>query len=576
MILQSLDKLYTRLLDSSESVVAQKGFSTEKIHGVVVIDLNGKFVTLKDIRDGEGKKKTPKAMVVPQSSKRSGAKAHENPFFLWDNTGFVLGRDDKGDNEKSELKFVFFKKRHESFLKDCSDSSVKALLTFMNKWKPTDCENLSGWEELSGMNLVFQIDGERQYLHEKETLKQIWLDKCGDGNVKYVDGCCCVTGKNTRIPNIHPPIKGVRGAQSAGAAIVSFNLDAFKSYGKDQNYNAPVGEQSVFAYSTALNYLLSPASKQSIQIGDATTVFWTERDNPVEGIFGMAVDPSDVQLSDNTELSEFLLAVRSGKKLPYIDQDINFYILGLSPNNSRLAIRFWHVSDVKTISEKLGQHFQDLQIQKQFEDSDPEFPGLWRILIETTNKKSKDGPPPLLAGAVARAIMQGTLYPQSLLSLIINRIRADQSINYIRASIIKAILVRKSRILNNKKHLEVNMTLDIENKQPAYLLGRLFAVLENTQKDALGNNINSTIKDRYYGSASATPRVVFPQLLRLAQHHIAKGDHGFSNDKCIEEIVCNIQEFPAHLTIDEQGLFALGYYHQRNDFFTKKEDKAQA
>lgn len=568
MILQALNNYYQRLLGDPEITIAKPGFSTEKISGVIVIDKRGNLVQLKDIRTGEGKKKYSVPMEVPQSSKRTGQKAHEYPFFLWDNTGFVLGKDDKGDDDKSKLKFENFKNRHFELLNDCRDEAAKPLLTFLGKWNPDDCEKLPDWENFQGQNIVFQIDGEREYLHQKKFFKQIWTDNRGDGNVKYIEGVCAIKGQKALIPNIHPAIKGVKDAQTCGAAIVSFNKDSFCSYNKDQNYNAPISKEVVFSYSTALKYLLS---RQKIQIGDATTIFWTERDSPLEGIFGMALDPHEAELSDNAELRDFLQAVRAGKHLPSLDEGVKFFVLGLSPNNSRLSVRFWHVSNVGDISEKLGQHFRDLHIVKQFGDKDPDFPGMWRLLNETTNKKSKDGPPPLLAGALTRSILEGTAYPQSILSLILNRIRADQNINYVRAAIVKAILIRKARIFN-KKELEVTMALDTENKKPAYLLGRLFAVLEKVQQEAIPG-AKSTIKDRFYGSASATPRVVFPQLLRLAQHHIQKAEYGFNSDKRIEAIICDIQEFPAHLAIDQQGLFAIGYYHQRQDLFQKKQDK---
>jgi CRISPR-associated protein Csd1 len=375
---------------------------------------------------------------------------------------------------------------------------------------------------------------------------------------------CLVSGELAPIARLHPAIKGVMGAQSSGAAIVSFNLDAFCSYDKSQNFNAPISESRAGTYTKALNHLLS-SSVNKVQIGDATTVFWTERESPVEGFFGMIIDPRDTA-ADDKELSVFLEAVREGKFPRGIDGDVRFYILGLSPNASRLSVRFWHVSTVKDISEKLGQHFRDLSMVRSF-DSDPEYPGMWRLLRETSNQKSKDGPPPLLGGAVMQAILNGTLYPQQLLSAIIGRIRAEQNINYMRAATLKAVLTRKKRLLN--QGMEISMALDKENKNIAYLLGRLFAVLERTQQDALGKNINATIRDRFYGSASATPKVVFPQLLRLVQHHIGKAEYGNFRDKQIEEIVCEIREFPAHLGLDEQGLFAIGYYHQRQDFFKK-------
>jgi CRISPR-associated protein Csd1 len=240
-----------------------------------------------------------------------------------------------------------------------------------------------------------------------------------------------------------------------------------------------------------------------------------------------------------------------------------------SPNAARLSVRFWHASTVADLSERLGQHFRDLAMVRSF-DNEPAFPGMWHLLRETCNKKSDDGPAPLLAGAVMQAVLQGTLYPQALLSAVIGRMRAEQNINYLRAAIIRAVLVRKARIL--KQGLEAPMALDKENKNVAYLLGRLFAVLEKAQQDAIPG-ANTTIKDRFYGLASATPRVVFPQLLRLAQHYVEKAEYGRVRDRQIEDILCEIQEFPPHMGLDDQGMFAIGYYHQRQDFFPKRESK---
>jgi CRISPR-associated protein Csd1 len=233
---------------------------------------------------------------------------------------------------------------------------------------------------------------------------------------------------------------------------------------------------------------------------------------------------------------------------------------------------------VGDISEKIGQHFRDLSIVKQYEN-DPAFPGIRQILLETfINHKSKtktnwDHLKPLLTGSIMRSILTGADYPRSLLSSVIGRIRADQTINYLRAAIIKACLNRKKRITNNGQ--EVSMSLDKESTNIAYRLGRLFAILEKAQRDAIPG-ANATIKDRYSGSASTTPRVVFPQLLRLAQHHIQKAEHGVRLDKMIEEVMQGINTFPAHLSLDEQGVFYIGYYHQRNALFTKTENQREA
>ena len=315
-----------------------------------------------------------------------------------------------------------------------------------------------------------------------------------------------------------------------------------------------------------------------MQIGDTSIVFWTERESPIEGFMGIILNPSE-DAGDMLNIRLFLEAVRDGKKPADIgDQDVKFYILGLSPNAARISVRFWHVSTVGDILEKIGQHFKDLSIIKRF-DSDPEFPSLRQILRETAVRKDPKNIHPLLAGAIMRSILTGATYPQTLLTVILSRIRSEQSmkdergrpilnVNYLRAAIIKACLVRYYRI--NKISKEVGMSLDKESTNVAYRLGRLFAVLEKAQMDAAAPaRLNTTIKDRFYGAASATPSTVFPQLLRLAQHHIQKAEFGRHNDRMIEEIMQGVKEFPAHLGLDEQGMFAIAYYHQRQAFYSK-------
>lgn len=570
MIIQELCRYYDRLSDNPEISISPPGFSREKIHAEIVLDREGNLIQFNDLRIQKGKKLVPREMIVPESCKRPGQKSYEKPFFLWDNTKFVLGADIDNDS-KINLKLKYFKyskELHRKLYEDTSDDNLKILLLFLDKWDPQNTETLNNWKELAGGNIVFRLDGERSYFHEKKILRNIWIKYNGSSSQES-KGHCLVSGLYQSIARIHPAIKNVKGAKSNGA-IVSFNDPSYESYGKKQNYNAPVGEMAAFSYTTSLNYLLANDGKQKIQIGDATTVFWTERESPIEGMFGMILDPKESEVSDNDELHQILEAVRDGKLIDDIDPDVKFFILGLSPNAARIAVRFWHVCTVGQLAENIGQHFRDLKIQKG--DFDPEYPGIWRLLRETVNKKASDkSPSPLLAGALMRSILEGTAYPQALQNAVINRIRADQDINYIRVSILKSILNRKQRLF--KQGMEVSMALNTENKKPAYLLGRLFAVLEKAQIDALGAGINATIKDRFFGSASATPKVVFPQLLRLAQHHIAKAEYGKNRDKQIEEIVCELNGFPSHLSLDEQGLFAIGYYHQRQDFFKSKESR---
>ena len=348
-------------------------------------------------------------------------------------------------------------------------------------------------------------------------------------------------------------------------------MDAFSSYDKKQNFNAPISEKAAFAYAASLNHLLRFDSRQRVRIGNATTVFWTERASPVEGFMGVILDPRD-ERGDLPEIRQFLEAARDGKHSPDIDDDpeLRFFILGLSPNASRLSVRFWHVSTVADISDKIGQHFRDISIVRG--PKDHEFPGIWELLKETALQGKTENIPPLLAGALMRSVLTGAPYPQGLLAALIGRIRADQTVNYARAAVIKACLNRKNRI--HQCGEEVKMSLDRDSVNTAYRLGRLFAVLEKAQKDAIPG-ANTTIKDRYYGSASSTPSVVFPQLLRLAQHHLQKAEYGARSDKMIEEIMTGIERFPAHLNLEDQGLFAIGYYHQRQAFFVKSENQKE-
>ena len=346
MILHALNDYYDRLRSNPNINIAEPGFSSEKISAVIVLDEKGKLVQFKDIRQGEGKAITPIEMIVPQSVSRTGSKAHEKPFFLWDNTGFVLGADNKGDSDKAVLKFKNFKKLHKDILKDCSEKEAKVLLKFLDNWNFEDADKLERWDELSGGNVVFQVDGERKYLHENSNLCKLWTGIAEENSgIEYVDGVCCISGKPSKIPHIHPLINGVQGAQSAGAAIVSFNATAYESYDKQQNYNAPIGKDATFGYTTSLNHMLRRGSKK-IQIGDTTTVFWAERESPVENIFGYLINPTDSDIADNGQIADFLQAAKAGSKLPGIDESLKFYVLGLSPNSSRISIRFWHVDSI--------------------------------------------------------------------------------------------------------------------------------------------------------------------------------------------------------------------------------------
>lgn len=567
MIIQALVALYNRLSETPGVVLPSQGYASQKASFAFIINKNGELVQVRDLRQPDGKKLRPKVMLLP-SIERSGQGF--SPQFMWDNTQYALGAVSKDDKNKelSDKKkqraleaFKEFKEYHHEFLANSNLLELIALDKFLCSWNPDNAENLEYWEDVADTNIVFMIDRQRRFLHEMDIVKKKWTEIYSTIEESII-GNCLLTGKSLPLARLHPMLKNVDGAQAKGAAIVSFNNSAFCSYGKEQSYNSPLNIQDAFKYTAALNYLLRRGVNfQRVKIGDATTVFWTERDSPVESFMGIVLDPHD-DISDNLQLQAFLLAAKKGTMPaePEYDGDVKFFILGLSPNNSRLAVRFWHVCSVDQLKDRIGRHFNDLEMERS-SDRDIQFPGIWHLLKETA-RETKDISP-LLGGALMRSILEGVNYPQNLFNGVLNRIRADQRINYLRSSILKAVLKRNFK-------MEVPMALDKENRDIAYLLGRLFAVLEKAQQDAIPG-ANATIKDRFYGAASATPASVFPRLLRLAQHHIEKAEYGHVSDRRIAELMEYIKEFPDHMNMKQQGLFAIAYYQQRNSIYKTKE-----
>jgi len=358
----------------------------------------------------------------------------------------------------------------------------------------------------------------------------------------------------------------------------------FDSYGKEQSFNAPVSKSATFAYSTALNFLLAKESKQKLLIGDATAVFWAEKKHQLEDVFAdiFGEPAKDDQTQDIKTLVAALRAPQIGAK-PELDLQTKFYVLGLAPNAARIAVRFWYQDTVQQVLDHIERHFEDCAIVHG--PNQPDTLSLFKILVSTAVQSEAKNIQPNLSGDMMRSILNGTPYPKSLLSAAINRIKAEQSkkdqngksiqnVSYTRASLIKAILIRETRYYHSNQK-EVGMSLDITNNNTGYRLGRLFAVLERAQEEA-NPGLNATIRDRFYGAASSTPVAVFALLMKLKNHHIAKLDNrgrAINFEKLIGEIMSGIDEFSAHLSLSDQGRFAVGYYHQRQDFFTTKDNK---
>lgn len=584
MILQALNDLYGRLEQDKAYGIAPPGFSPQKISFRIVIKPDGSCLPPEDARTpNERGKLLTTVMEVPGGAKPSGSGI--NPCFLWDNQTYLLGRQPEDKKEGFGLeRFEAFRNRHLELEKTIDCPEFSAVCRFLEKWDPSQISKFPILNDVGTGFGVIQVLGQKNDVHDTPKILDWWRDNQPKESSGLL-GQCLITGEeNVEIARLHPKIKGVTGAQSAGASIVSFNDSAYESYAKTQSFNSPVSEKAAFSYGKALNALLTGpmAKKHRLRIGDTTCVFWTEQPSETEDVFadilgGGSSSIDDVQdPAQRARIERFLKALRSGTG--FIDDrvpiDTPFYLLGLAPNAARVSIRFFHRSSIKELLTKLKKHQDCIQIVREFEEpkgkrnADPEFPAIWQMLNQTA--RVSDEIPPLLGGALTRAIIEGTPYPEGLFTAVIRRIYADRSVHYLRASLLKGILTR-----NHK--LNIPVMLDPNQTDPAYLLGRLFAALEKTQEDALAG-INATIRDRFYSSASATPASVFPRLLRTYQHHLAKLNGGakVNREKLVQEIMATFHSngFPTQLNLKSQGVFAIGYYHQRKDFFTKKETQA--
>ena len=580
MILQELLALYERLYEEQAQggavEVAPYGFSIEKVSFSLVIAPDGTLIDVEDERNHDGKKARATPMAVPEHPKRTSGIA---PCFLCDTSSYLLGCDTKGKPQRAQQTFNDARVLHAAFATAHPDEEgLSAVAAFFASWDPAECEGLRFSDELlAGGNIVFRLKDSRQFVHESPGVRHAWSEHIAATAEGAHEGVCLVTGERLPIARLHPSIKGVRGGQSSGGSIVSFNKKSFESYGKKHGANAPVSEHVAFRYVSALNALITN-DERHVQIADATTVFWAERHTPFESIFQVAMAGGrDVEA--DKEVLVALTRLRDGRPVTEIDPDIRFFVLGLAPNVSRISIRFWLTDTVGHFASHIAAHLRDLAIEKQYERNMETIPA-WLLVRESATRyagSGKDRKPivgdanPRLAGSLTRAILTGADYPRMLLAAFVTRMHSDGEVNYVRVAAIKAVITRRRR---KTQQQEVPVALQKDFESQGYQLGRLFAALERAQKAALGD-VNATIKDRYFGAASSTPGRVFPILMRLSQHHIAKAEWGRSVDRTIAEVMDGITTFPTHLALEEQGLFAIGYYHQRNDFFRKKETKEE-
>jgi len=587
MILQALYDYYQRKRDE----LPAEGLENKELPFLIVLKPDGGFLHIEDTREGEGKKKRGKIFLVPQAVKKSVNIAAN---LLWGNLEYVLGEADpkklakeQAKGAKQEEKYrqrllemhAAFKSNIQS-LPESVREILRPVIAFLDRGDFSGLHADPLWPEVqTGANLSFKIAGqERPVCSLPEVLDSVEVraeDTAGSG-------LCLITGEPDTIQRIHPSIKRVRGAQTSGADIVSFNLPAFCSYGRSQGANAPVGVRAAAAYTTALNHLL--ASEQCIQVGDATTVFWAERAHPLENWLSQLFDePAKDHPDQGTQALKTLYEMPLTGAAAIEETRTKFYVLGLAaPSKSRLTVRFWHVATVGELAGHIRQHFKDLEIVQPKYVANP-FLSLKTLLSAIAPPSAQrpngdiDSLPPKLASDFMHAILNGLPYPQPLLQAALTRIRVEH-ITYARAALIKAWLNRYIR-KHHPQEREIDMALDESCTNPGYRLGRLFAVLEHIQQDA-NPGINTTLRDTYFGSAMSTPGAVFPTIVRRNQHHMAKlrkekPGLAVNRDKLMQAILndglgCTIG-FPTTLSLPDQGRFVLGYYQQRQALYEKPE-----
>jgi CRISPR-associated protein Csd1 len=614
-ILQSLARRYDRLALAGEAPVP--GFAPSQISFTIVLDREGRYVTTQDERIGDGKKLRPRILPAPAAPKRTVGIASGA---FWDKTSYVFGRTapdptvsatkQAKDAERLVKEHAAFLARHEKLLAGSDDAGCAALLAFLRQWSPERYDTLKDAAAMLDQNVAFRLEGETSFVHDRPAARAALIAEA-DADDAAPEGMCLVTGNVAPIARLHPSIKGVTGAQSSGAALVSFNHDSFTSYGKIQGANAPVSEAAAFAYATALNGLLAssrtnakgrPIYPNRVMLGETTVPFWAEHGD-AEGIaramfgdeeeavgFGDAL-PVD-ERTETTKLSDVLHKMQDGIPLrdaaPEMDPESRVYVLGLSPNAARLSVRFWVEQSLADFAQHFQQHWADLRLDPP---PHPWPPPLWRLLLELAPQRKSENIPPHLSGEFMRAILTGLPYPRALLIQTIMRIRADrdeedrrtgrtlEKVSDLRVALLKACLARMHRWKLIAE--DVPVSLDLTTTNSAYRLGRLFSVLERMQRTALGQR-NATVRDRFYASASATPALVFPSLIRNARNHsksirtkVGAGLAEWFEDR-IADITSGLDgSFPKTLPLEEQGRFALGYYHQRDVFRRKKDVPAE-
>jgi CRISPR-associated protein Csd1 len=605
MILQALHHYYQRRQADADPARRLPAFGLEQkeIAFILEIDAAGVLKAITDTRQYVGKKKVGTPYLVPKGVKKTSGIAAN---LLWDNAEYVLGLPDakkleaasaKGQADDYLARLLDMQQAFRARITvlpqaALEDPGIQAVLAFLSSAKTEALKNFAAIDELVATNPVvsLRLIEDTALVCQRPNVAPHVVSVVDDddeaGTVAGAEsgtappqqrsvGLCLITGGTAPMERLHTAIKGVWGAQSSGANIVSFNLNAFNSYAKTQGGNAPVSKAAAFAYTTALNTLLARGSTQRIQVGDASTIFWAKREDPLEDELSALLGGDDNPDAHTQHVKALFEAVRSGAFDGARGGNL-FYVLGLAPNAARIAVRFWHAAPLHDIASRVTAWFEDLALTGSPKDAP--YPSLFRLLTAIALQGKADNIPPRLAGDLMRSIFSGTPYPATWLHAAVQRCRAEQDVNHLRAASIKAYLNRQHAAAQQQRPSttnprEIRPMLDTNNPSVAYRLGRLFATLERIQ-EAASPGLNATIRERYYGAASSTPVAVFTTLMRLKNHHLAKLPYkgqAVNFERLLAEIMGGIDDFPAHMNLPDQGRFAIGYYHQRQDFFTKRE-----
>ncbi|MCL2717787.1 MAG: type I-C CRISPR-associated protein Cas8c/Csd1 [Lachnospiraceae bacterium] len=568
MIINALSEHYDVLKKDDKSGISSPGFQKTYFNYTAVLSEQGElFEVISHVVD----KKKPQSAIMPETMKSSAVGSSP----VCDNMSYIFGVDDgKG---KGIQKFNVAKELHLKLFESAVSKEGIAVRLFFENWKP---ETVSEREEitkhfLKGIsppgNVVFKLVGETKHFHESDEVKEIWLNENSKKSAENEEciAQCAITGDITSIATLHTQFKGVKGAQPTGASLICFNKTADESYNLKQSHNSRVSEIAMFKYTTSLQWLLSSAENK-LFIGDDTCVFWANSQNYKQYeetafslLFGIndndEPEENQVERIVETRVKAILLQGSEGiYTTSDFNPDTNFYVLGLAPNAGRVSVRYFYCNTFAEFCNKIKRYYDETQVIGNLKNIK-----IRRLIDATISTKSKDKKVnPLLGGAVMRAVLSGSRYPQILFNQVILRVKTEKHVTQERAAAIKAFLIR-----NYKE--EILPMLDEQSTNSAYVLGRTFAILEMIQKNSVEGKLNATIKDKYFATACSNPALVFPTLLKLTQHHLAKFD-GVFWDKKLGDCLKLVASFPKAQNMENQGQFILGYYHQTQKNYEKR------